>query len=144
MFTGEQVLFMRVVKIILAAIGSVLAYCILGWLALYLCVILGIWGAVPDIILILSLVYVFACFWQLKGIKWGKVWLGISMFLFPVLVLGALFGILQYEINVNRLEPGWLARLPIILESLSAFICAGLSGVIFLILLWIQRKKKSE
>lgn len=134
---------MRIIKIILAAIGSTVFYCILGWLALYLCVILGIWGAVPDIILILLLVYAMAWFWQRHGIKLGKIWLGISMFLFPVLGLGALFGILQYEVNVKSLEIGWAVGLPVILESLSAFICAGLGGVIFLIMLWVQRKKKS-
>ena len=133
---------MRIIKIILTAIVSMVLYCILGWLALYLCVILGIWGAVPDIILILLLVYGMARFWQRYGIKYGKVILGISMFLFPVLGLGALFGILQYEINTKSFDMGWAAGLPIILESLSAFICAGFAGVIFLIMLWIQRKKK--
>lgn len=133
---------MRAIKIIISAMSCMVLYCLLGWLALYLCVILGIWGAVPDIILILLLVYAMAWFWQRFGIKWGKVRLGIAMFLFPILALGILFGILQYGINVKQLDFGWALQLPVILESLSAFICAGLGGVIFLIMLWVQRKKK--
>lgn len=133
---------MKVIKIALAAIGAAVLYCLLGWLALYLCVILGIWGAVPDIVLIVVLVYAMNWFWQRYGIWWGKVCLGIGMFLVPVIVWGGFFGFLQYGIYSKALEMGWFAGLPIVLECLSAFICSGLGGIIFLIMLWIQRRKK--
>lgn len=134
---------MKGIKLMLAAAAAVVIYALLGWLALYLCVVLGVWGAVPDVILIVLLVYAVMWFWQRNGIKWGKVRLALGLFLAPVIVWGVSFGVLQYKIHVKDMEMLWFAGLPIVLESLSALVCSGLSGVIFLIWLWMQKMKKS-
>lgn len=134
---------MKGIKLILAAVAAVVIYALLGWLALYLCVVLGVWGAVPDVILIVLLVYAVMWFWQRNGIKWGKVRLALGLFLVPVIVWGISFGILQYKIHVKAMEMVWFAGLPLVLESLSALVCSGLSGVIFLIVIWMQKAKKN-
>lgn len=132
---------MKVIKVILTAAGAVLSYCLIGWLALYLCVLIGIWGVVPDMVIILVFIFFMTWFWDRFGVELGRVRLALVLFLVPALVWGAVFGILQYLGTYKDLETGWLAGLPIVLEGLSAFICAGLVGVIFLVILWLQKRK---
>ncbi len=131
------------VKIALAAAGATILYGLLGWLALYLCVLLGIWGAVPDMILILVVVWGLMRAWQRWGWVWGKAWSALGLFLCPAAVWGLVFGILQYKVQRGSMDLVWFAALPVVLESLSALVCSGLGGMIFVILYWIQRRKKS-
>lgn len=135
---------MKATRSILLALSMTVFFGGFGWLALYLCVVLKVWCAVPDVILMLLVVLGLMNLKEWVKCKYdiGPVLYSIMTFLVPFFIWGSSFAIVKYMEETGRLAVTWFAGLPVTLETLSAMICAGLMGVLMLMYVWIVKRSR--
>lgn len=135
---------MKVVRSVLLALGMTVFFGGFGWLALYLCVILKMWGVVPDMILMLLVLMGLMRLKEWVGEKYriGPVLYSLLTFLVPLLIWGGGFALVKYGEKAGFFATTWFAGMTILLETMSAMICAGITGVLMLMYVWIVKRTK--